>query len=360
MIECGDDRFAEGETMRRHATFRRWLPAVAVVTLLLAGQVARAADALVTLEVATEPGFAATEARAWSEMLGQAGFSSVRIRGANVGDRPTLETGGTEASPAYRVIGVLTSDGQLVLPRGRFRVSDRGRIEQWLAKLREGGEEGITVKPEAFGLLPRQLVAVHEALAVPVRISTAGQKPRDVAKHIADGLSLKFTTDAVGQRALAVDEPVLDELQGLSSGTALAAVLRPLGLVLVPERAGGEVKLRIADSRAAREHWPVGWPPPKTPGQTLPELFKYLNVEIASVPASEAIEAIAGRVKVPVLIDQNSLARADLDLDVKVDHPRTNTFYARALDRILIPSGLKWELRVDEASKPFLWITTRQ
>ena len=54
----------------------------------------------------------------------------------------------------------------------------------------------------------------------------------------------------------------VDKLNTLIAGTALAAVLRPLGLVLLPEKAGGNaVKLRVADSLSVKENWPIGWPP---------------------------------------------------------------------------------------------------
>jgi hypothetical protein len=315
------------------------------------------AEPRVDLEVATEQGFIATDARAWSEMLSQAGFSSVRIKQATP-ESPTLETTGPAAAPAYRVVGILTSANQLMLPKGRFKLSDRGAIEQWLRKLREGGEDAIYIKPTAFGLLPKQLVAVHEALAVPIEFSTLGQPPRETAKKIADRLSLKFISDDAGQRALAAGEPVADELQGLSSGTALAAVLRPLGLVMFPEKSGTAVRLRIAASRDAKEHWPVGWPPKGNPSQTLPDLFKFLNVEIDKTALSETLAAISSRVKAPLLFDHNALARGEVDLAAKVSLPKGNTFYSRALDRLLLQAKLKYELRVDEADKPFLWITT--
>jgi hypothetical protein len=291
-------------------------------------------------------------------MLGKLELGSVRIRSGKEDDTPEIKVLGKESSPTYEVVGVLTDEGQLLLPKGRFGLSDRAKLEQWFAKLKEGGIEGVTIKPAAFGLLPTQLVKVHEALAVPVAFSTKDQPPRDVAKRIADGLTLKFITDAAGQRALASDEPVADELQGVSSGTALAAVFRPLGLVLVPEKNGSDIRLRIADSRAAREHWPVGWPPKGNPQQTLPNLFNMLNVEIAPIPLTEALPAVQERLKAPLLMDHNSLARAEIDLATKVELPKTNTYYDRILDRLLFQAKLKYELRIDEANKPLLWITT--
>jgi hypothetical protein len=127
---------------------------------------------------------------------------------------------------------------------------------------------------------------------------------------------------------------------------------------MVPEKNGNEIRLRITSSRNSKEHWPVGWPPKGNPSETLPDLFKFLNVEIEKTPLSETLTAIGGRVKAPLLFDHNALARGEIDLQTKVTLPKSNTFYARALDRLLAQAKLKYELRVDEADKPFLWITT--
>jgi hypothetical protein len=321
-----------------------------------------AAAPRVELEVCTEQGFSITGGRDWTQMLGEVGFDSVRIRGAKGADAPAVQTQGTESSRVFRVVGILTSGGKLRLTGGTFGLGDRDKLAAWLAKLKEGGDEALTTKPAAFGLLPKQLVSVHEALAVPVVVSTKGKRPRDVAKQIAYGLSLKFIADAGPTRGLAADEPIADELQGLSSGTTLAAILRPLGLVMYPEKNGGEIRLRIADSRDAAEQWPIGWPPPGNPRETAPELFKFLNVEIAEgTPLAESLAAIGQRVKVPMVIDYNALARLDIDLaEKKVGIPKTNTFYAKILDRLLFPAMLRYEVRVDEAGKPLLWVSSLQ
>jgi hypothetical protein len=316
-----------------------------------------AAEPRIELEVILESGFIPTDAAKWSKMLDEAGFSSVRLRSGKNSESPSLESSG--GGKSYRVVGVLNANNQLLLPQGRFGLSDRARIEEWLRKVRDNGEEGITVKPTAFGLLPRELVSVHEALAAPVKGSTLGKQPRDVAKQIAAGLTLKFTTDSAGQQALAADEPIADELEGLSSGTALAAILRPLGLVMAPEKSGKELRLRISTARSAKEHWPVGWPPKGNPRETLPELFKTLNVEIDQTPVGEVVGVVAGRLKSPVLLDHNSLAAAQIDpATAKVGLPQTKTYYDRVLDQLLFQARLRYDLRVDEAGKPFLWITT--
>src|SRR3954466_13126141 len=110
------------------------LVALAAVIAGLSAGISKAAEPRVDLEVALEGGSVPTEARAWSEMLTKAGFSSVRIR-SDKEDSPSLVTLGTAQSPVYKVIGILTNANQLIVPRGRFGLNDRAAVEQWLKKL---------------------------------------------------------------------------------------------------------------------------------------------------------------------------------------------------------------------------------
>jgi hypothetical protein len=257
------------------------------------------------------------------------------------------------------VKGVLTPGGNLILPGGKFKLSDRAAIGRWMDKLKQGGEEGLTATPGAFGLLPKQLAAVHQDLAAPVDFSTAGGKPKDIVDKLAESLSLSVTFESGSETALRSAEPFPDQLLGVSSGTALAAVLRPSGLVFVPVKGKGDaLALKITDSRSVEKSWPVGWPSNKGKGLLLPDLFKTLNVEIADTPLEESMAAIQKRVNVPFLIDQNSLARQRVDLTAKVSLPKANLTYSRILEKLLTQVKCKAEMRLDEADKPFLWITT--
>ena len=73
------------------------------------------------------------------------------------------------------------------------------------------------------------------------------------------------------------------------------------------------------------------------------------------------LAAIQQRVNLPFLLDHNSLARQNIDAtQAIVSFPNRSTLhsYRKILDSILFKAKLKSELRVDEAGKPFLWITT--
>lgn len=337
----------------------RLVPAVGLASLLLIGAVAQAAPR-VDLELITEPGTPLTSTHEWLAALKDQNLGSVRMRTAQPGEREEIRQRGSESAPTYHVLGVLTPRNTMRVPGAEFRLGDKAALKQWLAKLADGGPQGLSETTGAFGLTARQLVSVNECLSAPVTFETRGQKPRDALRRLASTVTMSFASDERARQALAGDELIADELKGLSVGTAAAAILRPLGLVLVPQKqAGGEVKLLIADVRQAAVSWPVGWPPQKPPRETLPELFSFLNVEIEDRPLMEAVEAIAGRLKAPLLIDHNSLARQRINPErAKVNLPASRTYYQRVLDKVLYQAKLKFELRVDEAKKPFLWIST--
>ena len=55
----------------------------------------------------------------------------------------------------------------------------------------------------------------------------------------------------------------------------------------------------------------------------------------------------------------NMMVRNRIDpKTVKVTVPAGRTFYKKILDRLLSQVGLTCQLRVDEAEKPFLWVTS--
>lgn len=331
----------------------------AVVLSLLSARPAEAAPR-VDLELIIEPGSPVNGPQRWLAALKDVPFSAVRIRSAKPGDQVEVQERGAGDSRSYLVIGFLTEKSTLVLPGGEFRMGDTDGLQKWLARIREGGEPRLQEAEGPFGLTATQLVAVHDALRVPVPFSTKGQASFDVLKRISAGLSLSFLAAAEARQVMQGPELVADELQGLSAGTALAAVLRPLGLVMLPQQqADGTIKLWITDVKSASQSWPVGWPLEKPPRDAAPKLFDFLNVEIKDTPLAEALAAVSSRLDLPLLFDHNGLARHRIDpAQVKVSLPAGRTYYQGILDRLLNQAQLKSELRMDEAEKPFLWIST--
>ena len=335
-------------------------PLLATALLFVCGANVAAAPR-VSFELVTEGGFPVGGQRKWINVLKDLDQTGIRIRAGRPGDKVEVTNLGTEASPSYHVVGILTSNNRLEVVGGRFSLNDRAKIAQWIKKLQQEGVDAFTGARAAFGLKPEELVAFHDALAKPIAFDTKDVRAGDVARKLVRGLPMQVTVSAEARRAFARDEAVLDELNGLSTGTALAATLRPLGLVMLPRKPpGGKVLLLICDVRQAEESWPVGWPPEASPRKAAPDLYEYLPVEIADIPLSEAIAAIDGRVKTPFLFDHNGMARLQIDPAAKnVNFPRKRVQYRRVLDQVLFQGGLKSEVRLDEAGGPFLWISPR-
>ena len=333
----------------------------ACALLMLACAAAKpAAKARVSLELVTEKGFPITGANDWYRVFSELGVAGLRIRGANPGDQSGIEKRGSKEAPVYDVVGVIKADNTLHLPGGKFTVHDGARLKKWLADLADQGTEAVTQPRQAFGLTRSQLMEADDDLKGPVAFATSGAQAAEAVDKIGRALAHALEIDSAARRAL--EAVTIDEdLQNVSTGTALAAILRPAGLVFVPERpSGGVLKYRVMRPAEGREAWPVGWKAEEPEQKLMPEMYtKLINVEIDQTPVAEAVEALRGRLKIPVLWDRSALARHGIDpAKIEVKLPAKKLTYSLILQRVLSQAKLKKEIRVDEAGKPFLWITT--
>ena len=204
---------------------------LARTVLVMAGPLTAAsamADARIEFELVTEQGFPLTGAHEWTRLLADMKLDRVRIRSGTGGQQPAIETSGSDTSPIYYVTGVLNARNQLQLPGGTFGLRDKAGLKDWLLRLAEGGEDGLTASRAAFGLTARQLVALHNALAVKVRTPTKGQRVERVLESIAQDAAQPTAVDPSVISLVRGESVCAGELMGLASGTALAALLRPL------------------------------------------------------------------------------------------------------------------------------------
>ncbi|NLE37932.1 MAG: hypothetical protein GX621_07895, partial [Pirellulaceae bacterium] len=326
----------------RHGTL-----ALAVISVCLGLAESRPAEAAgrVELVLTTDRHAPLTAQQTWARELGAAGIRNVRLRSAHAGDRVGIETRGTKESPLYVVTGTLDSRGEVILPDGRYRQGEAKRIAHWLDELARLGPPESREPVVAFGLARSEMMAVRDDLATPIDFSTKGLPREEAARKILDGLRLPVELDP---KLLPRDEDdrVADELRGLSRGTGLACVLRPLGLVLVPRSTPAKGPgYRIAPARGEKEVWPIGWKPEKPGPKLVPKMIDFFWLELPGVQASRALDAIGERLQIPVLIDHHALAHHGIDLEKAiVTVPRTRMTYASALDRVLFQAKVKSEL----------------
>ncbi|NQT41001.1 MAG: hypothetical protein HQ581_26150 [Planctomycetes bacterium] len=318
----------------------------------------------VNLLVVTEPRTAPGEQQSWMRRLSRAGITSVRLRTRQPLDRVGIQVIGSGDRPTYAVTGSLNSRGELELPGRRFRAGQESQIAQFLDDLAEHGPptpaEG---KPPAdtapFGLTSEQFELARTDMSTAVRQKTAGVDRHAALEAVRRQLALSLRVDAAAVAALRGDT-VAEELSGMSCGTALACLLRPAGLCLVVRQGTGALpEYVVVPARPNLEIWPIGWKSEKVRRQLIPNIFAKLNANIQRTPVINVIKAICGRLNVPYLLDHNALARWGIDVNTTlVTLPPGEKTYEQILKKALYDSKLKCELRVDEAEKPFFWITS--
>jgi hypothetical protein len=338
---------------------RRWILPVMLVFLGAVGPPVHAAGR-VELELVTDARVPITAQQEWLQRLSQAGVSNLRIRAGQPSDQVGIEIRGTDAAPIYAVRGMITSGGDVLLPGARFGTTEAARLVRWLDDLAQFGPSRQPARKSAFGLSVQQFEEVHRGLSRPVGFSTEGMPRREVIEKIGQGLLVPLRSDSQILQAIKDDDVVAEELSSLSSGTVLAYLVRPLGGCLVPREAGaGRLECVLVKAKPNTEAWPIGWEPEEHRSKLVPGLFEFLNVNVQGVAVTQVLSAVTERLKVPVLMDYNALARHGIEPDkAMVNHPQRRTSYTLLLKKTLYQAGLKSEIRVDEAGQPFLWVTT--
>ena len=294
----------------------------------------------------------------WGRALADAGVKST-LRAGQDGDKPGLEVGGTPQAPIYKITGVIGPGDVLYLPGARFRRSESKKLAAWLDDLAKRGPPDKRERVSAFGLTGSQLEKVNADLAKTVGFSTKGVARADAVRKITGQLGLSLAIDGtLSDGTTENTDKIEEELSSLSCGTALACILRPIGFCMVPHESGDTLAYTVKKAELDKEVWPIGWPAENGP-KVLPGIYEFHNVNISNVPAAKVLTAIGKQLGVPVLYDHNAMARYGIELDkTSLTHPQARTTYSVGLRRMLAKVGLKFELRVDEAGKPFLWVST--
>lgn len=316
-------------------------------------------DGRVELELVTERGVQITAPQEWLQRLADAGVTHVRIRGIGPGDKPRIESVGSEESPAYLVVGLLTGREELILPGGRFTARQMPALRDYIDRLSADGPEAITGETGRFGLTEKQFMDTFADLSQKVEWDTKGQPLAELIQEANKVSKHRWAVDPAADKLLRAAAPAIDDVRDHTLGTGMAMLLRPAGLAMRPTKPrGGAVELRIVAADSEGEVWPVGWKLEKSPRSTVPAMFETINVEVEGYTLAEAIDAIAPRIKLPIRWDHATLAANKIvptKVDVKL--PRARTYYKRIIDLLLSQGRLKGELRVDEAGKVFYWVT---
>ncbi len=339
--------------------FRSYRFVSLAVLLLFAGLSARAQAALpIALEVAAQADAPFGAMQDWHKVLAEMDLASVRLRGARGAEQPSLKSRQVAGATRYELLGVLNRKNELVLPGGRFAMGDRTKLKQYFEGL-PAREAEAGVERGRFGLTREQFEAVFRDLSRPVAESTLDGAPRELLSALAKDFDLQVRGDVTMKARLREAPAFRTQLKGFTTGTALAAILRSAGLQFVPKRFGDEpLVLFIEPIDPAKESWPIGWAAPGSPRRVAPAMYELRNIEIGNYTLAAALDVLGPLLGVPLVMDERTLAARAIDpAEIKVKFPRSKTYIRRAVDSILSQGRLAGELRIDEAGKPFYWVT---
>lgn len=327
--------------------------------ILVAFPAAALADHRVSLEVITEKGLSITALQEWTRLLDNKGADSVKLRNGREGEGVGIEEVKLGRSQSYRVTAILGRDQTLHMPDGkRFTKRNLGELPQWFQRIKVGGEEELMRQPESDGMTRAERNDVRAKLTKTIDFNTQDQSLAETLGAVRQLTGLNFdASPATIARVKTLKAK--DELNGFSAGTAMAILLRGHGLIVVPKReVGGTINLHVLPMGASDDAWPIGQPLTKSPADTCPVLFQFIEVEINRTPLEKALGAIGPRLNTALFFDHYKVDQDQIDTSVDVRFPKDKTFYKKILDHILYQAFLGVDLKVDEAGKPFLWITS--
>ena len=316
----------------------------------------------VTVELLTTRDRANQRIHDWVDVLGKQDVIVTTRNGAPDDKLGVFESREGGALRKVKIVASLDEKSRMVLPDQVFALDDLTRISNWIKDLRQFGAQGNPDGQKAWGLTQDQLDALLEILRKPVTNEIKEKSVSQAVSQIELPVRYQLTYSAAATKRLkerGEQSIVRQELSGVSQGTALAVLLSEQGLGFRPRRQpDGRIELTIETVGESKELWPIGWPRQVDLPQLAPSLFKIQQMEIAEEqPLDELLDAVAEKIKLPVLYDYAGLAAKDIDLSqVKVLYPYKKTSWITAIREFTYKGRTRAEVLIDEAGRPFLWV----
>jgi hypothetical protein len=302
------------------------------------------------------------EAHRWVEALRDLGVS-VRIRTPKAGDELGIDETIQGTLRWVVATGQLDEQGQLRFPDRSFAVREHTQLKEWIDELKLYGAQGAPEGKPLWGLTNTQFSKVFESLSPPVAAKLRGQRLDAALEQLqlpAD-LPVRYHSTAIAHiAARKADTALRAEVQGLSGGTALAAVLANYGLGYRPLRTpAGSMELVVEPLANLKQPWPIGWEPDKeaSRGKLAPGLYKMVPVGFDEIPLDNILEAISEAGEIPVVVNYDSAAQRGIDVNRPVSYPQKRAAYMMVLGSVIRGSRLKQDLRIDERGVPFIYVT---
>ncbi len=314
----------------------------------------------VSLTLITDGNAAGLLARFWNATLQKLAVP-VRIRRGTSADK--LET--REASfGTYRkvmVTGKLDRRGRLVFADHTFSRSETAKLTEWIRELQTYGSQGRPGGKPLWGLSKTQFGQVHSALSRTVSKNVSGATLETGVSQLGlpRAFPLRYSV-AARKRLRTSPAKIRKQVKGHSLGTSLAMILRDHGLGFRPNRTpSGAIELVVDPLTVAGDAWPVGWDLKESRPKTAPKMFRLIPVELDKVKFLDVLNAISVKTGIPIHLDYYAISAKGISPDkLVVSYARRMTSWSILLRGIASYNKLSRQLRIDEAGKPFYWIST--
>jgi len=301
-------------------------------------------------------------AQNWRKVFEELG-EGVRIRQPISSDRIKIEELPRGPFRLVRIVGEISRDGVLRVPGKSFKSTQTAELKEFLDELKTYGALGAPSGKPLWGLTRGQLDSVEAALKAPVTDHIKGKTWTQAMQAVPldDSLPLVFHSSAEALRQQGQNDPVPEEVQGLSAGTVLAYLLSQRGLGFRPLRTPqGSLQLMVHPLADAPDAWPIGkeMNDDHPRDQYVPGLFKQLETGVNPSPLSMVLDVIETQAGVRILIDRRACLKKRLDPDqLPVSYPRRKTAWALIISSIVVNSHMTMNYRQDEAGTGFILIT---
>lgn len=343
-----------------------------IILTLLCGQAAIVANAdeptppRRTLEVEvliqSQPSYR-INAQEWGRVFQQLGYS-VKFREPRGGESPRIEDQDRDDILSTRVVAAMTADGAIRIGTQKFDTETTQPLIGALEKIRKHGAKGPPDSSPTWGLTDDQFKDVVQLLAAPVENPVELQSPVLAIESIGlpGNMKMKFTDAAREQAQVKKPDSTSDtiELTGFTKGSGIAIVLSQYGLGFRPRYvAPGHFDIEIDRGSESSNMWPVGWKPEQSFSEILPAYFRAIPLDVEDVNIDALVGAISEKIAVPHFSSASTLNANGLDITT-LTYTRKNDRIspARLLTAVGDKMHLGFDVRVDEAGKMFLWVTT--
>jgi len=270
------------------------------------------------------------------------------------------DSGGIRSGPYRRieVRAIIDLHGHLIVGRYVFRPGDINSLRKFLNKLKREGVPKPDPAAPLWGLTEKQFDRLQEALSKPSQFSLDREPLPKFIERFEESAGVPVSmSEAVKQRAETTR--ITAETGRIALGTAAAYCFSLVDLAFEPRAdAEGNLSLVIMRSSESIRPWPIGLKPESMRNKVAPQLFNFIELQTIDTPLDQIVEAIRKNLDLEVLLDLPAMKAAGIDpakLRSTAKLPRST--WSSAIRRVLKPLGLVYELRIDEANRPFLWIT---